>query len=325
MNKRIAPMCMLILLCLTLCSIVSFGSSAQFPIRPIELIVPFSPGGQTDIIARTIAEYVIIEQPLVVTNMPGASTSIAVMEVYNSEPDGYRLLVVGKESQMFNYLTGSIPVPTWKEFIPVCSITYDSHMIAVSKDSPFNSIEDIVDYAKKNPGKLTWGSAGAGSTNHLNSEFVFKVFDVDITYVPYPGNADARVAVMGGHLDVFFGSVSEIKSYVEGGELKPILIISTKRDVFLPDVPVLGEFTDEPIRIGVSTGLWAPPKTPKEVIEKLESAFEVLSKDKDFVSLVRDKLSYDVRWLDSSTVQSMMKEEYPFYEEMSGLILEKIK
>ena len=320
MSKRIFSVSIMMLVCLLLCFSVSFSSDKEFPVRPIEVIVPYSPGGQTDTTARAIAEYYNIGQPMAAVNMPGGGGSIAIMEVYRSEPDGYRILIVSRELQMFGRLSGTIPTPTWKEMICLGLLTFDADVISVSKDSPFNSFQDLVDYAKENPGELTWGAAGTGSSNHVFSATIWDEFGMDINYVPYTGNADARIAVLGGHLDVNFGSVSEAKSFVDSGELKPLLITSAQKNKFLPNVPVLGDFGKD-MSFGVTTGLWAPPGTPKETVAKLSSALEELFHNQDFVDLMTNKLHYEVIWQDPESVRKSMEEDMPEYEAMVKRVL----
>ena len=299
---------------------VSFSFTQEFPQRPIECVVPYSPGGQTDTLGRAIAEYFEIGQPMVVINMPGAGASLGAMEVYNAEPDGYKLLLIAKEAQLLYYLSGMIPAPTWKEMIPLGILTFDTDMVTVSKDSPLNSWQDLLDYANENPGELTWGSAGTGSSNHVFSEIIFNEFDVDITYTPYQGNADARVAALGGHLDVLFGTISEARSLIESGDLKPLLIISNQKSKFLPEVPIISDYGVD-LNLGISTGLWAPPNTPEEVINKLSVELKRLVDKKEFVDLVENKLNYEIVWIDSEEIKETMENEYPLYQEMVKRVL----
>jgi len=320
MYKKTIFVSILIVMCLFLFFSVSFSQDNKFPVRPIECVVPYSPGGQTDTLARAIAEYYDIGQPMVVVNMPGAGASLGTMEVYSAEPDGYKILIVSKEAQLLYYLSGMIPDPTWKEMIPLGIITFDSDIISVSKESPFDSFQDIIDYAKKNPGELTWGSAGTGSSNHIFSALIWDEFGIDVNYVPYKGNADARTALLGGHLDVSFGSISEAKSFVESGVIKPIIITSTQKNKFLPNVPVLGDLGKD-INLGISTGLWLPPDTPKEVAIKLTEAFEELAHNQDFVDLVSNKLHYEIVWQDPESVIESMEEYFPKYKSMVEQVL----
>lgn len=321
MYKKIFLSIIIIFGCLLLFFTISLSHDDKFPSRPIENIVPYPPGGQSDTLGRAIAEFYNIGQPMYVVNMPGGAASIGIMEVYTSNPDGYRVSLCSKEIQTIGYLTGSMPAPTWKEMIPIGLITSDINTISVAKDSQFNTFEELVDFARENPGVLTWGLGGLGSSNHMFSAMVLDAFDIDVVLVPYQGGSQTRVALLGGHLSVLFNSTSEIRSLVEAGEIKPLLVCSDERSKFLPDVPSLGDFGIHGMSYSVNTGLWLPPNTPQDIVTKHESSLKSLLSNEKFVDLVESKLGYSLIWEDSETVRQSMEDVYPLYEKIINDIL----
>jgi len=314
MFKKYLYIGIMLLIYLVLCFSVAFSSN-EFPTKPIECVVPYSAGGGTDIIVRAVAKYFDIGQPMIVVDMPGASGSIGTMEVYNAKPDGYKILSKDAHSMMFYCLTGNVPVPAWEDMIPLGNVCFDVDIITVPKNSPFNNFQDIVDYAKQNPNQLKWGACGTGGSNHVVSAVIWDTFGIDVNYVPFAGAAKSRVAAMGGHVDVLLTQISEVKSIIDSKELKPIIITSEKRSEFFPNVPTFDEMGID-ISFGLFRGFWAPPKTPKEITEKLEAAFEKVANDTDFINFVVNDLNYNSTWMDGETTRNMLESIYPKYKKI---------
>ena len=253
----------------------SLGAFAQYPNKPIKIIVPFAPGGNVDVTARVIAPALqeALGQPVIVENKPGAAGTIGADFVVRSPADGYTLLMGSNSTfSVAPALNPKNPYNPTKDFAPIASIASTPFLLVVKGDSPMKTVKDLVANAKAAPGKLTMASAGTGSSNHLVGEFFQDLAGVKFTHVPYKGSNPAISDVMGGQVDMHFDQVTSAGNQVLAGKLRALLVTSKERTPMLPDVPTAAEAgfpSFGPINV---TGLIAPANTPREIVAALNAA-----------------------------------------------------
>lgn len=242
-----------------------------FPKHPIELVVPFAPGGGTDALARSFAEAAGKHMPvsIVVANKAGASGAVGWQEVINSKPDGYRLAVVTVELAILPHLGVAKFNPD--DLQPIARLNADPSAITVRADAPWNTVEEFLAAARKDPGKVAVGNAGPGSIWHLAATALQDKTGVKFMHVPFQGAGPAVLALLGGHIDAVAVSPAEVTSYVASGKLKMLAVMADHRVKGFENVPTLKERHID-LSIGTWRGLAAPRNTPPEVISYLKKA-----------------------------------------------------
>jgi tripartite-type tricarboxylate transporter receptor subunit TctC len=257
------------------CGMVVASAWAQYPTRPIKLVVPFSPGGSTDLIARLTAEQMRKElgQVVVVENIGGAGGALGTMQVAQAAPDGYTL-AIGTVSTMIVYgATRANPQYTLESFAPITNIASMPNILTVNVSFPANNLTEFIKLLKDNPGKYTFASSGVGSINHMLGESFQAQAGVKMVHIPYKGSGPAMQDVMGGQVDSLFDQFPSSKAYVDSHKLKAIGVISPQRipgyDVMTMEDAGMRGFTDE-----AWYGLLAPAKTPPDVIARLTEAMK---------------------------------------------------
>ena len=242
---------------------------AAYPERAIELIVPSSPGGGTDVMTRTFTDVArkYISQPLVVTNKPGASGGIGMGEVQRAAPDGYKVSVLISELAIIPHL-GMVKFTT-DDFIPIARINADPGTITVRADAPWRTVEEFLDHARKNPGEVKMGNAGSGTIWHLAAAAVEQKTGVKFNHIPFQGAAPSVMGLMGGHVDAITVSPAEIGSFVAAGKLRPLVLMADQR---LPGIyQAVPTFKERGVDLSLGTwrGLAVPKGTPPEVVKVL--------------------------------------------------------
>lgn len=264
---------------LALCTLGSGAVAAQsYPDHSIKLIVPYGPGGPTDVLARVVAEYMgqTLHESIVVMNKPGGGGVLAMGEVARSAPDGYTLLLGDINLSVSPALHKSLPFDPEKSFTPVGFVATAPMLVLVDKNSPMQSIKDIVTQAKAHPGALSYAHGGIGSPTHLGPEVFKSRLGLDITAVPYRSSGEALTAVAGGHAQMVFTGLSAAQGLVQSGKLKPLAITGLKRSPALPSVPTLAEegIPLPELDVGSWWGLLGPANMPPAVTEKLHIALQ---------------------------------------------------
>ncbi len=246
-----------------------------FPTRAIKIVVANPPGGQTDVATRVIAAEManILKQPIIIENKPGANTNLGTAWVKSQPADGYTLIVTainnfGAHPALIKNMTHD-PVKDFRMIVQTISST---NVIVVAPESPYKTLQDILKAAREQPGKLTYGSAGPGSSMFLFMEMLKNMAKVDIMHVPYQGSAKANIDVMGGSITMQFDSMPGAWSLVEGKKLRAIAVSSAKRHPIAPDVPTVAESGVSGFEAVSWLGLAAPAGTPDEVIQVLNKA-----------------------------------------------------
>ena len=260
----------------------------DYPSRPIKLVVGYGAGGTADATARVYAEklQVILKQPVIVDNKPGAYEQIAAQAVLSSPPDGYTLwwgttgaLTMGPG------IRASTPYDVIKNFTQIGKIAEVEAVLAVKKDSPINSLPELIKFAKANPGKLFYGSAGVGSGNHLLTEYIMNQTGIKMEHVPFKSDADVARELTAGTVDFGIPVAGVAVPFVKEGKFKAIAVTGTQRLKQLPNVPTMGEEVAS-LNIGVYAiyGLLAPVGTPAAVVKTLSDAFNKVAEMPDVVS-----------------------------------------
>ena len=262
----------LTLTALLACTAIAAGAQT-WPARPIKLVVGFSPGGGVDINARLLAGKLsdLLGQQVIVENKPGAGTNIANEFVAKAAPDGHTLLINTSAVTINMSLYKNPPFNTLRDFAPVAVFSDSQNILVVNAAKPFKGVADVVNAARAKPGALTYGSAGAGTTQHLTGELFKLQTKTDILHIPYKGSAPALTALMAGEIDMVFINVPAILPHVKSGRLRPLAAAGAKRSEILPEVPTLKE-SGINLVMALWYGVLAPAGTPKEIVAKLSSA-----------------------------------------------------
>jgi tripartite-type tricarboxylate transporter receptor subunit TctC len=251
------------------------GAQPTYPTQPIRLVVPFPAGGAIDIISRTVAAAAGKElgQPFVVENRPGAGGNIGTEVVAKAKPDGYTLLAGTSATHGVNpALYPKIAYSATGDFVPVAYWGGVPNVLVVSKASGITSLEQLVAMAKKDPGKLSFGSAGNGTSLHLAGEMFQRAAGVKLLHVPYKGGAPAETDLLGGSITMMFDTVAVSLPNLRAGKLVALAVASKHRYFALPDVPTFAEKGFTAVESSTWTGLFAPKGTPADVVGKLAAA-----------------------------------------------------
>jgi len=254
---------------------VAGAAWAQYPTRPIKLIVPFSAGGSTDIIARLTAQQLGKElgQPVIVENVGGAAGALGTMQVMNAAPDGYTLAIATVSTMIVYPAAHPKPQYSLDNFVPLTNIASMPNVIAVNANFPAKNLKEFIAVLKANPGKHSFGTSGVGSINHMLGESFQAAAGVKMIHVPYKGSGPAMQDVMGGQIDSLFDQFPSSKGFIDSGKMRAIGVISPHRipgyDVMTMEEAGLKGFNDE-----AWYGMLAPAKTPPEVVARLTEALK---------------------------------------------------
>ena len=249
---------------------------AAFPDKPVKIIVPFAPGGGTDLIARTMAILMAqdLGQPVIVDNKPGAGTLIGTDAAAKSPADGYTVVMATMAHAVNPSIHAKLPYSQEKAFAPVMLVGRSPNVLVVRSDSPFKSVQDIIKAAKSSPGKLSFASQGAGTSAHLAGELFKNLSQTSITHVPYKGAGPAITDLLGGQVDMMFATAAAVGAFIDSGKLRPLAVTTAQRSPAstLAKVPTIAE-SGVPGYVADSWyGLFAPAGTPAPVIARLNAA-----------------------------------------------------
>ena len=270
-----------LLLALLLCVTSAF---AQYPNKPIRMIVPLVPGGNQDIVARAVAEELSksLGQPVVVENRPGQSAIIGTQFVKNSQPDGYTLLSVAVTFARVPAVVKAAGYNAATDFTGVSLVCRIPQVLVVHPSFPAKSVPELVAAAKARPGEVSFGSSGNGSTGHVAAEMFMRMTGTRLLHVAYKGNAQALVDVMGGQINMMFDQVSTSGPQVKGGKVRALGVTTISRTAVLPDVPSLHELGLTNFEDVTWNGIVAPAATPKEILNRLHGAIAKIMSNEEF-------------------------------------------
>ncbi len=261
------------------------ASAAEFPTRPIKLVVPYAAGGPTDVLGRLVGEYLgrDLKQTVIVENKAGAQGAIGAEAVARSEPDGYTLFVTAASIFVLNpMLYKKLPYEPVKDFRMLALVTDLPVVMEVHPSVPAKTVAEFVAYAKQNPGKLNFGSAGTGGTIHLAGEMFKQMAGVDMVHVPYKGAGPALTDLLSGNIQVMFDTLSTALPPVKSGLLRPLGVSSEQRSPDLPDVPTIAESGYPDYRVSVWYGIAAPAKLPDDTAAKISASLDRALNDDTF-------------------------------------------
>ncbi|MFW8566490.1 tripartite tricarboxylate transporter substrate binding protein [Orrella sp. 11846] len=265
-------------------SCAGMGSAlADFPNKPVKLFVPFSPGGGTDMIARGLGQEMAKElgQPVVVENKPGGGTMIATNEVARSAPDGHTVVVSSFAHAVNPSLQESLPYGSNDALAPVMLIARGPNVLVVNENSPYESLEALLEAAKKEPEKLTYASQGVGTSAHLAGEMFANLANVNLVHVPYRGAGPAMTDLLGGHVDMMFATAATASNFANGGKLRFLGVTTAEPSAAFPDVRPIGDVVPN-YRVDSWYGLHVPAATPKNVVMRLNEAAVKAAHSPDF-------------------------------------------
>jgi tripartite-type tricarboxylate transporter receptor subunit TctC len=246
----------------------------SYPARPIRLVVGFAPGGAADIVARTLAEPLsrILGQPILVDNRPGAGSSIAAEHVAKSAADGYTVLIASPSSILVNPLLSPQLGQPLRELTPVSKVSSSPLVVAVNPSTGVASMRELIELARKNPGKLNYASSGNGSAPHMAAVLFQSLTKVEIVHVPYKGGAPAVQSVLAGDTQLCFATPPSVLPLVQGGRLRALAVTSRERTPLVPGVPGMAEAGLPGYEISFWYGFFVPAGTPVEAVRKLFDA-----------------------------------------------------
>jgi tripartite-type tricarboxylate transporter receptor subunit TctC len=301
-----------ILLSAVACAVLPSPAPAQdYPTRPITVVVSFPPGASTDAVARLTRDPLSesLGQPLVIDNRPGAGGTIGSAVVAKAAPDGYTLLVTVNPPLVQNmYIQKNFPYDARTAFAPIAIAADSVLVLAVNSALPVRTVPELVEYAKKNPGKLSYGSAGIGSGHHIAGELIKQKTGIDMTHVPYRGTGPAIQDLVAGQIQISFGTTPAVLPHANAGKIRILALAEAKRHPDLPGIPTIDETLP-----GVVTNTWvgflAPAGTPRPIIEKLNKAVVAALKRPEIV----EKFKTQGLTVVAGTPEAMekaMREEY---------------
>src|SRR5215470_3566710 len=269
------------------------GAAAEdYPSRPVTLVVPFPPGGSTTIVARIVADKMseVLGQSIVIDNRGGAGGTVGSRAVSKSPPDGYTILLGYTGTLAIGpTLYGNVGYDPRKDFEPIGRIGTAPNTLVVHPSTPANSVAELIAYAKANPGKINYGSAGIGTVSHVCGEYFATAAGVKLTHIPYKGTGPAITDLLGGHIPMALAPVPATHENAKAGTLRMLAVTSASRSTLLPDVPTIAEAAVPGFEAVLRYGLVAPPGTPPAIIARLNTALNTALKSDD----VRARLAVD--------------------------------
>jgi tripartite-type tricarboxylate transporter receptor subunit TctC len=248
------------------------AKAQTYPVRPVQLTVYFAAGGGNDIIARLVGQWLSerLGQQFVILNRPGGGGNIGTEAVVRAAPDGYSLLFVSTPSATNATLYDKLGFNFIRDITPVACISREPNVMVISPSVPAKSVPEFIEYAKANPGKINYASAGIGTSQHMAGELFKMMADINMVHIPHRGSAPALTSVLGGQVQLVFVSMPSVLEYIRSDKLRALAVTSAKRSELLPDIPTVSEFVPG-FEAGPFYGVGAPKNTPPEIVERLNT------------------------------------------------------
>jgi tripartite-type tricarboxylate transporter receptor subunit TctC len=292
----------------------AFAAVTDYPTRAIELVVPYTAGGGTDVLARAFAEAARkhLPQTVIVINKPGASGIVGWSDVINSKPDGYKIAVLSGELTTMTHL--GLTKITYEDLVPIAQLNYDPAAITVRADAPWNTIEEFLADAKKRNGDMQVGNGGNGGIWHLAAAALEDKTGAKFNHVPFAGAAPSITSLLGGHIDATAASAAEVYPYVAAGKLKTLAVMSEQRIKGFENVPTLKERRID-VLVGNWRGLAVAKSTPPEIVSLLRSATSKIAKEQVLLDAMdRQKMGY--LYADGDAFRSVMARDHAYYKQL---------
>jgi tripartite-type tricarboxylate transporter receptor subunit TctC len=312
-SKKIAIISLLVLTCLAL----AFGTAmaADYPSKPVTMIVAYAPGGSTDTLARVTAKYLEEElgQPFVVTNKSGSGGDIGFTAIAKAQPDGYTIGLINVSPVIVNPITRPKVVRyRIEDFAPIANVVTDPGIICVSSDSKFDNLEEFVAYAKENPGQISISHEGKGGGDHLGVLAFEKEAGITLNGVPFDGDAPAKAALMGGHIDAIAVNVSEVADMIQNGQLRGLAVENSKRSQEVPDVPTFKEYGYNVLQAS-SRGFAAPNGVAQDKLDILIEAMTKIKNNPEYLAELK-KLNMPLDFMAGEEYGAFLEEQHEFWK-----------
>ncbi len=274
--KLLAPLCLL--------GMVNVCSAQAWPTKTLTIVVPFPAGGTTDVLARAIAVKLgpAVGQSVIVDNRPGAGATLGAALVAKAAPDGHTMLMGAVHHTIATSAYKKLPYDLQKDFAPITTVALVPNVLVVSASRQYRSVSDLVADAKSSPGKLSFGSNGNGTAQHLIGTQFQMISGTTMLHVPYKGSAPLTTDMLGGQIDMSFDTITPVLPFIKQGKLKALAVTTARRSSVLPDVPTMQEAGISGLAIGTWFGLLAPAATPKEITQRLNREIVQIIRSAEF-------------------------------------------
>ncbi|WP_372612439.1 Bug family tripartite tricarboxylate transporter substrate binding protein [Halomonas sp.] len=268
-------------------SAVALAQSEDYPNKPVEFIVPWSPGGGSDTLMRVVSNHVeqYLGQPMPVINMPGVSGTTGLKELAKRDPDGYTVGQIHEGLLVANHT--QLTQLNWDDFTPVAALVTSTQYLTINADSPWQTFDEFVDYAKDNPGEIRVGVT-LGGIPHVHAAMIEDAENLSFRYVGFEGTGERIRSLVGGHIDAAIGDIASSGEFVKNGDLRFLAVGSDERQEETPDVPTFKELGYDSLSLNIVRGLIAPKGTPEDKVAMLADAMQELSQDEQFIQSVNN-------------------------------------
>ena len=316
----------LTLLAAAVMAVTNVQAQGSWPAQPIKLVVGYAPGGPVDTTARHFAKYLSeeLKQSVVVENRAGASGMIAAESTSRAQPDGYTFNFVASPTLTITPLIQRAhSIDHDKDFSYIGTLVNYTNVLVINKDAPAKDVRELIEWAKKNPNAVSFGSAGVGGSNHLSSELLKQKTGTEMLHVPYRGNAPAMVDVIGGKITYMFDITSTAIPFIESRQVRALAVTSRERNAGLPDVPTMIEAGVDDYEVTGWYALIGPAKLPQDIITRLQQAMRNITADKEYVQLMNNG-GYTIALSDGDELKERAKREFAMWDDVikKGKILE---
>ncbi|MFG5777535.1 Bug family tripartite tricarboxylate transporter substrate binding protein [Comamonas sp. J-3] len=297
---------------------IASAQPKSFPNQPIKLVVGYSPGGSVDIVARKYGQKLseLLGQSVVVENKAGASGTVAASFVKNAAPNGYTLYFVASPTISITPAVTATSFDPIKDFSPIGSVVKYTNVLLVGQQSPYKTLQQLVDFGKANPGQLTYASAGNGSSNHLSGVLLGKYAGLSMTHVPFKGNAPAMAELMANRVAILFDLNTTAVAQVQSGSVRALALTSPTRNKKLPDTPTMVEAGYPDFNFEGWIGLLAPAQTPPDVVDALAQANQKIVADASFVADMENS-GYDLDPVSVAELKKRIAYDYEFFKKLA--------
>lgn len=308
--KALVPLCLL--------GAASLSFAQAWPTRTVTIVVPFPAGGTTDVLARAIANKLgpVLNQNVIVDNRPGAGATLGAALVAKAAPDGHTMLMGAVHHTIATSVYKKLSYNFQKDFSPITTVALVPNVLVVSTSKPYKTVSDLVADAKTSPGKLSYGSNGSGTAQHLIGTQFQMTSGTEILHVPYKGSAPLTTDMLAGQVDMSFDTITPVLPFIKQGKLRPLAVTTAKRSSALPDVPTMQEAGIAGLDIGTWFGLLAPAATPKDIAEKLNKEIVKIINTPEFQKQMADIGAEPV----GNSQQEMARQIQEETEKFAGLV-----
>lgn len=268
----------------------TLAAAQAWPSKPISLVVPFPPGGSSDVLARALTTELSqsLGQPVIVESRPGAGATLGADYVSKAKPDGYTLLMGAVHHTIATSVYKKLPYDFEKSFAPITTVALVPNVLVVNAKSSATDVKSLIALAKASPGKLSFGSNGNGTVQHLVGTQFSGLAGIELLHVPYKGSAPLTTDLLGGQVDMSFDTLTPVVQHIKGGKLRALAVTTAKRSSTLPDVPTLAESGLKDFDQGTWFGVLAPAATPKDIVTKLNAAMVKIIQSPEFKKRMKD-------------------------------------